>query len=50
MREFSLLNLGPFSQKLCLVNRPINCPFTNHFSSVHTRKYTHQRSTWFSSL
>jgi len=22
MREFSLLNLGPFSQKLCLVNSP----------------------------
>jgi len=22
MRESSLLNMGPFSQKLCLVNRP----------------------------
>jgi len=22
MREFSLLDLGPFSQNLCLVNRP----------------------------
>jgi len=45
MCEFSLLNLGPFSQKLRLVNRPINCAITTYFSTVHTRECTHQWST-----
>jgi len=40
MHGFSLLNLGPFSQKLCLVNSPINCPNIKYSSTVHTRKYT----------
>jgi len=41
MREFSLLNLGPFSQKLCLVNRPYKLPnYCLLLNGSHSRMYT----------
>jgi len=42
--EFSLLDLGPYSQKLCLVNRPYQLPVTDSFLTIRAERYTPQRN------